>query len=596
MDKGLRKRMMVFRVGRKFRHDSDADSKPFEISKCINTVLKKLRILLIFIIVTQILNAQWSNDPSVNTTIVNTYGGQVMPLAVSDGKGGAIIFFHERGQELYAQRIGWDGYLRWDSAGVPVCTAPNPQFAEAVLSDGKGGSFVVWMDYREYTGSATFNLTTNSLYVQRIDSNGVCLWQNDGVLVRSFLNMEEKPTYQEALAEDGHGGVFIIWVDRRTAESIYDLGKIYLQHVDSSGVVLFEPDGMLIGDLEDPRILSDDSSGVYVFRECIFGQRYSYYGQPLWDQEILVDSAATCGNVVKDGHGGFIYAGLRFPSLRPKYIGLQRINRRGDKLWNTKRLYLDEPALDWSLDAISDMSSGIIIGWIEEYSEKKIAQRIDSLGTFLWPNKGIQRLGSLKISDCRSGILGPYVLHDSLEKGCVQRIDANGNFSWGEVGAVMFQRVDLISSGWGYWQFVSDLRGGGILIWDELSEVTGNIDIFAQHVDSEGKLGPVSAIKNINPPVQVIDQFRIDSLYPNPFNSTLIIKYTIHKKTNINIKVYDIKGEEVTKLFNGDCSPGDYQIRWNGTNTFGLPVGNGLYILRMSSPSQTISKKIALIK
>jgi hypothetical protein len=178
----------------------------------------------------------------------------------------------------------------------------------------------------------------------------------------------------------------------------------------------------------------------------------------------------------------------------------------------------------------------------------------------------------------------------------VQRIDANGNFSWGEVGAVMFQRVDLISSGWGYWQFVSDLRGGGILIWDELSEVTGNIDIFAQHVDSEGKLGPVSAIKNINPPVQVIDQFRIDSLYPNPFNSTLIIKYTIHKKTNINIKVYDIKGEEVTKLFNGDCSPGDYQIRWNGTNTFGLPVGNGLYILRMSSPSQTISKKIALIK
>jgi len=585
---------MVFRVGRKFRHDSDADSKPFEISKCINTVLKKLRILLIFIIVTQILNAQWSNDPSVNTTIVNTFGGQVMPMAVSDGKGGAIIFFHERGQELYAQRIGWDGYLRWDSAGVPVCTAPNPQFAEAVLSDGKGGSFVVWMDYREYAGSATFNLTTNSLYVQRIDSNGICLWQNDGVLVRSFLNMEEKPTYQEALAEDGHGGVFIIWVDRRTAESVYDLGKIYLQHIDSTGVVLFEPDGMLIGDGEDPRILSDDSSGVYVLRKLKLAQRYSYEGFPMWNQEVYTDSAGFSSQIAKDGHGGFIYAGLRFPSGRPKYIGLQRVNRRGDRLWDINRLYLDQtPRLN--LRAISDGESGIIFQWQKENYTNCI-QKVDSSGVLKWSDRWLEKGGAPLISDICGGILFPDVLHDSLEKGCVQRIDANGNFPWGKIGAVLFQRVDLISSGWGYWQFVSDLKGGGILIWDELSEVTGNIDIFAQHVDSEGKLGPVLAIKNTSPPEQIADQFRIDSLYPNPFNSTVTIKYSVNLKTNINIKVYDIKGEEVTKLFNGDRAPGEYQIQWNGTNTCGLLVGNGLYILRMSSPSQTISKKIVLIK
>jgi hypothetical protein len=538
--------------------------------------------------------AQWTDDPSVNTTVVNTFGGQVMPMAVSDGKGGAIIFFHERGQELYAQRIGWDGYLRWDSAGVPVCTAPNPQFAEAVLSDGRGGAFVVWMDYREYAGSATFNLTTNSLYVQRIDSNGICLWQNDGVLVRSFLDMDDKPTYQEALAEDGHGGVFIIWWDYRTAESVYDVGKVYLQHVDSTGTALFEPDGMVIGDGDSPLILSDDSSGVYAFRKLKLAQRYSYEGMPMWSQELYVDSAGFSSQIVKDGHGGFIYAGLRFPSGRPKYIGLQRVNRHGEKLWNSKRLYLDHtPRLN--LRAVSDGESGIIFGWQKENYTDCI-QKVDSAGILKWSDQWLEKGGAPLISDIRGGILFPDVLHDSLEKGFVQRIDANGNFPWGDIGTVMFQRVDLISSGWGYWQFVSDLKGGGILIWDELSEVTGNIDIFAQHVDSEGKLGPVLAIKNTSPPEHIIDQFRIDSLYPNPFNSTITINYTIHKKTNINIKVYDIKGEQVAELLNGDCSPSEYQIQWNGTNASGLLVSNGLYILRMSSPSQTISKKIALIK
>jgi flagellar hook assembly protein FlgD len=47
---------------------------------------------------------------------------------------------------------------------------------------------------------------------------------------------------------------------------------------------------------------------------------------------------------------------------------------------------------------------------------------------------------------------------------------------------------------------------------------------------------------------------------------------------NITMKVYDILGNEIKTLVNGDVAKGSYEVTWDGTNNFNQPVASGTYI------------------
>ena len=81
-------------------------------------------------------------------------GSQYVPMAVSDGAGGAIVVWQDgrRGAgnyDIYAQRVDGDGNLQWAPAGAPVCVATNNQINPTIIADGAGGAFIAWQDYRK---------------------------------------------------------------------------------------------------------------------------------------------------------------------------------------------------------------------------------------------------------------------------------------------------------------------------------------------------------------------------------------------------------------------------------------------------------------
>lgn len=79
--------------------------------------------------------------------------------------------------------------------------------------------------------------------------------------------------------------------------------------------------------------------------------------------------------------------------------------------------------------------------------------------------------------------------------------------------------------------------------------------------------------------------------YPNPFNPTTTIKFSIPNPQFVTLKVFDILGREVTTLVNEEKLPGNYEIQFDGSN---LP--SGVYFYRLQAGSFSDTKKFILLK
>ncbi|AFN73778.1 5'-nucleotidase domain-containing protein [Melioribacter roseus P3M-2] len=85
--------------------------------------------------------------------------------------------------------------------------------------------------------------------------------------------------------------------------------------------------------------------------------------------------------------------------------------------------------------------------------------------------------------------------------------------------------------------------------------------------------------------------FSLSQNYPNPFNPTTKIKYSVPKKSFVNITVYDILGREIITLVNEEKTPGNYEVEFDGGN-----LSNGIYLYRMQSGEFSEIKKLILLK
>ncbi|MCF7811673.1 T9SS type A sorting domain-containing protein, partial [bacterium] len=86
-------------------------------------------------------------------------------------------------------------------------------------------------------------------------------------------------------------------------------------------------------------------------------------------------------------------------------------------------------------------------------------------------------------------------------------------------------------------------------------------------------------------------EFTVSDAYPNPFNSTSVISYTVPQTGIVNAELYDISGRAISTLISERQSAGTYQAVIDGNN---LPAG--LYLFRITAGNQSEIRKIALVK
>ena len=76
---------------------------------------------------------------------------------------------------------------------------------------------------------------------------------------------------------------------------------------------------------------------------------------------------------------------------------------------------------------------------------------------------------------------------------------------------------------------------------------------------------------------QTMIDFTLHNNYPNPFNSSTSISYSIMEENYINITIYDLIGNRIKLLINKYQSPGHYKVQWNGQSDNGISVSAGVY-------------------
>ncbi|MCL4548189.1 MAG: YCF48-related protein [Bacteroidetes bacterium] len=79
--------------------------------------------------------------------------------------------------------------------------------------------------------------------------------------------------------------------------------------------------------------------------------------------------------------------------------------------------------------------------------------------------------------------------------------------------------------------------------------------------------------------------------YPNPFNPTTTIKFSIPNSQFATLKVYDMLGREVATLVNEEKAPGNYEVKFDGSN-----LSSGVYFYRLQAGSFSQTKKFVLVK
>ncbi len=90
--------------------------------------------------------------------------------------------------------------------------------------------------------------------------------------------------------------------------------------------------------------------------------------------------------------------------------------------------------------------------------------------------------------------------------------------------------------------------------------------------------------------------FALYQNFPNPFNAVTEIRYDLAESGHVDLAVYDLKGRRVKTLVNSAQSAGGRSVKWNAVNDSGVESASGIYILRLRTSNQVISKKIVLQK
>lgn len=325
-----------------------------------------------------------------------------------DGSGGAILLRQDRNEQVYAQRISAEGVSLWGERGANIGRIQYAYMGMPIVSDGSGGTVVVWEDPNR-----------EGVYAQRISQDGKVLWSGDGVPITSRTDETERPQ----LIKDGTGNFIITWTEHSFEEGFREI--IYVQKLSADGNRLWGEQGILIHDStemqSDPHLTADGSGGCIVFwRETqhidfktseVLAQRMNSAGEMLWQEDGVPVSDITQNSpspdlglvyVTGDGAGGgtVIWVADKYTGRKhERQVYAQKLNSDGQRVWSEGEIevYKNPPfhTIGYS-SVISDGNGGFVIGSrVSEGSnmsrtDSVYIQRIGSAGNRLWGENGVE--------------------------------------------------------------------------------------------------------------------------------------------------------------------------------------------------------------
>ena len=90
-------------------------------------------------------------------------------------------------------------------------------------------------------------------------------------------------------------------------------------------------------------------------------------------------------------------------------------------------------------------------------------------------------------------------------------------------------------------------------------------------------------------------QFSLGENYPNPFNPATVIPYRLHQPMSVRLEVFNVLGQHIATLVDGQQAEGLHTARWDGTDAAGAAVAAGIYLYRLSGEGVQVTRSMVLI-
>ncbi len=399
-------------------------------------------------------------------------------------------------RDVYVQKIDTSGAKLWGETGIRATIADGRQEDPVLVSDGAGGAFLAWIDYRddEY----------GDVYAQHLDANGDLSWDPAGVPLAVNAGSQQSAN----MARGATGVAYVIWDDGSLSQSGDIFGTVLtLTGPLASGGTDGIPVVSATGTQSKHSIETSGDDVVVVWRDTrdvndpdIYGQRLDVDFTGLWG----TDGILVCG----DG------ANQEYPKVAPADgdrvavswiddrnhektdIYSQLLDVDGNAVWVTDGLALTNLASEQSFSRVkSNGTDKIYYVWQDFRNDANdpdiFVHCLDMDGNSLWTEGGIpvvqaslkQLQPRLTVGD-NDGIFVTWI--DERNGGApqadiyLQYVDVDGSMGFETDGLAVtsgqvYQAGGLVRP---------DGAGGAMVVWSNAS--TGSIGITAQHVTQSG--------------------------------------------------------------------------------------------------------------
>ena len=152
-------------------------------------------------------------------------------------------------------------------------------------------------------------------------------------------------------------------------------------------------------------------------------------------------------------------------------------------------------------------------------------------------------------------------------------------------GIINFQEVESFNYNINTQDLLNGTYYGKIVIEDTNQNLSDTLEVILSVDDN------VSVDKNIIP-----KEYMLEQNFPNPFNPSTEIKFSIPKSENVSLFIYDLLGNEVKKIVDSKLKEGQYKYKWSGENNLGDKISAGMYFYKIQAGSFIKTKKMILLK
>ncbi len=146
------------------------------------------------------------------------------------------------------------------------------------------------------------------------------------------------------------------------------------------------------------------------------------------------------------------------------------------------------------------------------------------------------------------------------------------------------------------------LQGSGAVVNIQVSAVgekfDGVGDISLLNASFDEAVSAELSREVLSPKALLPKAFALGQNYPNPFNPSTTIAYDIPEGDNVQVqlKVYNMRGQLVRTLVNDAKSEGSYQIQWDGSDNYGRRVSSGVFFYRIKAGEFSLTRKMVILK